>query len=481
MRLFLGYIFITLSISGCGGDNADPTPAPVDQDPAPIYVVPTHLTSTAINEAIELVSIAGGGTVFLPAGTYEITESVVLKNNVQLMGDGHGTLLKLVTPVTASPLFPIITNAEHTLGNTDMTVRNLSMEGSLTDGSHAIRFERVKRVVVENVRVQYANGDGIHFDNGVNKLTNATPGNGEPLNEDIVIQNNDISDTNSDGITGVFKNVRIIGNRVTRPSLASSDGQHGIHLHTSGISEGAVIAGNIINDAQTCINVTNANNVVVANNQGTLCKEHGILIDIQDLVPTMGNIAITGNVIRNTTKDGIRVYTTVMRPARNFSISGNTFQEIGASAISISAAEAGVITGNTMSNINGANAIYILASMDIAISGNMIRDTGGTGSGDAGIRFEACTTSAAAMACEPPVDTQINSARISVMGNTVTDTRNPSTLERGFYVGNNQADAFYVSGNVFSSTYNSAFKGTGSSYCGGIGNPYCVGNQENHP
>ncbi len=49
----------------------------------------------AINQAIGAASAAGGGVVYIPAGTYRITTTVNLASSVELRGDGDVSVLKL--------------------------------------------------------------------------------------------------------------------------------------------------------------------------------------------------------------------------------------------------------------------------------------------------------------------------------------------------------------------------------------------------
>ena len=60
------------------------------------YIVPTDKTKTAtqiIQSAIDYVSSIGGGAIILSAGTYEISNTIALKSNIELMGEGVSTRL----------------------------------------------------------------------------------------------------------------------------------------------------------------------------------------------------------------------------------------------------------------------------------------------------------------------------------------------------------------------------------------------------
>jgi polygalacturonase len=57
------------------------------------------LDRDAINKAIDAAAAAGGGTVYLPAGTY-VTGSIRLRSNITLQLE-HGTVIEASTDVTA--------------------------------------------------------------------------------------------------------------------------------------------------------------------------------------------------------------------------------------------------------------------------------------------------------------------------------------------------------------------------------------------
>jgi len=72
----------------------------VDWNSLPVFIVnpnmhPGSMTS-GIQETVESIHTVGGGTVYLPAGTYETKAAVSLYSTIRLIGDGISTI---VTPV----------------------------------------------------------------------------------------------------------------------------------------------------------------------------------------------------------------------------------------------------------------------------------------------------------------------------------------------------------------------------------------------
>lgn len=96
---------------------------------------------------IDTVSDAGGGIVYLPAGTYSVTESaqvnrgsgpifkgcIVMRSGVHLLGEGRNTILK-VSSATATDNPVIYCPKQHPLEGSgaiaDFSIRNLAIDGT---------------------------------------------------------------------------------------------------------------------------------------------------------------------------------------------------------------------------------------------------------------------------------------------------------------------------------------------------------------
>lgn len=115
---------------------------------------------TAINEAITAASDAGGGTVYLPAGTYSISNSIVMKSNVSLKGDGFSTIIQQASDSSNS--IGII-NDDTTNGNDDIVLSNFVLDcnsgnrgGATNVGIRMIASDAnaCERIVISNVFVK---------------------------------------------------------------------------------------------------------------------------------------------------------------------------------------------------------------------------------------------------------------------------------------------------------------------------------------
>lgn len=83
--------------------------------------------SVAIQKAITTAVNLGFSSVFVPTGTFIIGTTITIPSNFELFGDGSGlTVLKLKNNVNVG----VITNSDHINGNTNITVRDLCIDGN---------------------------------------------------------------------------------------------------------------------------------------------------------------------------------------------------------------------------------------------------------------------------------------------------------------------------------------------------------------
>lgn len=158
----------------------------------------------AIRAAIAAVNAAGGGTVYIPPGTYILNSagdgfyaiSLTNVNNVRIQGAGeHLTILKVGNSQNVGPL------AFTTCSK--IAVLDLTLDGNrannTTLGTHGLRAQDFTASEIRNVRIINTNGYGMGFQGGTIA--------------DLVIEDFHIEDTLSDGID--IKN-RALDNRNIR-------------------------------------------------------------------------------------------------------------------------------------------------------------------------------------------------------------------------------------------------------------------------
>ena len=128
--------------------------------------------TAAIQSALNAAYTAGGGTVFLPSGTYILDPNpgLQVKTNVILQGAGLSSLLKLKSGSTHSD------NLVKSEGWTNVTMRDFSIDGNRTAqaGSpgaytytqYGIYFGGTSNSLVQNIFVKSMTGVGLHVYNG---------------------------------------------------------------------------------------------------------------------------------------------------------------------------------------------------------------------------------------------------------------------------------------------------------------------------
>lgn len=123
--------------------------------------------TSAVTLAINAASAAGGGTVFLPAGTYKVTSSITPLSGVRIQGAGNSTVL-----AGYGVSFAILNNIA-TSGNptTDIEICDLKIDGtnvtapSYTPFTKGIYIQYTKRLKIHDIYVYntYATGIGTDY------------------------------------------------------------------------------------------------------------------------------------------------------------------------------------------------------------------------------------------------------------------------------------------------------------------------------
>ena len=108
--------------------------------------------TVAIQKAVDAAAAAGGGTVYLPAGTYrtyaahtvcpDVGGSIDLKNNVYLKGDGPGRTFVVGTQAS---IHPIAASQKTNIGVSDLEIYGTA------SGIDGIKFYGCDNVTISNV------------------------------------------------------------------------------------------------------------------------------------------------------------------------------------------------------------------------------------------------------------------------------------------------------------------------------------------
>jgi len=119
----------------------------------------SYVIESAIN------ALTAGGKIFIKAGTYILSATLNLVNNLILEGEGFSTILRDESQNTVSPQ-----NVIYASGKNKIAIRNLMVQGNagttdLADrpNGHGITFDNVTDFIIENVRCEYLRQSGINI------------------------------------------------------------------------------------------------------------------------------------------------------------------------------------------------------------------------------------------------------------------------------------------------------------------------------
>lgn len=265
------------------------------------YIIATDYPS--LQSALDEARKRGGGVVFVPAGIYEVEETLKVPSNTTLMGEGNATVLKATPKIGENP-FPnnrVIQNADPDGGNKGIVIKDLLIDGGLLGeyhrtGIYGVCLSNCDASRIEGVIVRRCSGEGILVSYGKGQVIvekclaeenncgiNVHHCSGEVLLRDNICRRNGVHKPQYGGI-GIFvegvHHISIISNICTDNAWAGivwmggKDEAKNIEYP----SEDALIANNLClrNGSQGGIflngTYSSARKFVVV---GNICKENG--------------------------------------------------------------------------------------------------------------------------------------------------------------------------------------------------------------
>ncbi len=128
------------------------------------YVCDGTADDVEINEALLQIKAAGGGTVFLSAGSYTLADTIKIPSDVTLEGEGTATKLTFDTSVGDKTMITNDCNytfaQRHPMGNKNITVRYMYIDGdkdnrgSGADSIWTVGFNTVENLTIENLTIE---------------------------------------------------------------------------------------------------------------------------------------------------------------------------------------------------------------------------------------------------------------------------------------------------------------------------------------
>jgi len=366
------------------------------------YVCGGVADDVQIQAAIDYVYGLGGGIVKILAGTYITSDKIYPKDNVQIVGEGEGTIIQLVSSIGAAK------HAFYADGISDFSIEDLTVDGNITgnpyDGTGVLSlfgtyFLNCTRFRIDGAKFKNFNSDGIHLRMGNNygKVKNCTVidcyenGIYAEKGTNLIIEKNTIIGPAVGAGNGIFISMSQSKTDVLNNIIYGAT-QTGIYLskHTSALNPTNInIHGNIVSGcARAGINALNSIDVSITGNQCVDNTQTGVLI--QD----SGRVVCDSNVITGNIGYGISVGKSATL-STNINVSNNSVFNNGGSGIVVRQGSTYVsINGNQVRLNNTLDADYAeIYSYDadyVNIIGNIVE--AGAGNASEVIRCEDNTS-----------------------------------------------------------------------------------------
>ena len=437
--------------------------------------------TSGIQEAVQAASSAGGGTVIVSNATHEVRAHVLLPSNVELLGYGSASVIKIPdNALTAAPAWELpgapgtYSMIATTSGASNVKVRDLTLD---TNGVNQTSIGGYG--VIAAYPVQYITISGNRFINGLSGHSNG----GVALffsSADSIISNNYFLGRAGCG-TGLGPNAVFV-----------QGFRHKIHNNyaTNMCDEVFVANGNfdtVFSNNQfdyggssmgSSYAVFHAENSKRTSMIGNTCNGSGSLPTCYLASPigvsggTVEDVTISGNIAKNANR-GIALGATDSSgfTTKRVAITGNTVSECGLGILIYGPVESATVSGNTItSNTSVGVNVFAQATGNIktlVITGNVIDHNGGAGTLDSGIQLAHESGGAAV-----PVDMLI------ISDNFIGDTGASKVQDYGILVvGTPAATGWTITNNqmVGNNTASLLFPGTltwgrlGPNYDGTVG------------
>lgn len=263
-------------------------------------VVVSELDGNAIQKAID--SLNKGGLIILNEGEYKIDKTLLLNDNITIIGKGNSTKLILKNNVNSN----MITNSDHEKGNINISIKNLLLNGNGENQKrppeqkrlsfcNGVYFSKVKNCSFIDIEAHDLHQTALHFNNcnGVN-IKNfyaeklgwsgfSTSGTDDLVATDTLIVDSGRDKMHSgihlDGGVGAYLDVKVhncTGNAIMIDSNFSpmsnvivkgecSNSKRGISLSGShnNLLNNVLITDSAVYENETGIMVSNASNVFI--------------------------------------------------------------------------------------------------------------------------------------------------------------------------------------------------------------------------
>ena len=382
-------------------------------------------STTALQAGLTAVGAAGGGTFYIPAGTYKTTNTLLIPTDVMVRGAGRQATI-ISSPagtyagksvegsnVYATLAMAAVNNASVYSLTVDHTAGTLSANGIVIVAGNAGLGTASTNCAIVDCEVKFGSTPGHTYciwslassgskilynyvDGGVSTNTAGTEEGIEAYGgTDILIEGNTVKNCDNNGIyvwvdSGSalnLLNTRIVNNYVTKC-------QQGIYVQSSTTVKNCLVANNNIDACwNTSISLTygsgcTISGVTIANNT-TNASKSGIYIYGDAAATLQENIVVTSNNIVGTTDaSSASIQST---NASNVKFLNNIIKSGTQRGMFVSVGSDILIKNNSIDTCQTVG-IYCYTLTRTTILGNTIRDWNRSNSSYAGIYFDTCTS-----------------------------------------------------------------------------------------
>jgi len=328
-----------------------------------------------IQEAVDALP-EEGGTVYVPAGIYKISEPIIVqKSDVSLIGAGTGTIL-INTSEDGKNTIELIGTEEDPIWR--VKVSDMHLKGNEKCGN-AIYAKRVNEISLSDMWIDYHGKSGVYLDY---------------CYENPRVYDNNIAYNREMGVLlDGCHDIVVSANQME---------ENGIGIYGKGLYNATVTGNNIDDHIKNCIYFINTLGSIITANMLENCKGKSVILDEK-----CNGIVVTGNTFR---MPGVL---SVFKN-KGVVITGNAFDASESTALEVEESELITVSGNIFSGSGeGVNRIYGMVMrdvIDVSILGNTV---------------------------VKPLEGGIyilgdNNGYINITGNTI---KNPSYTNQGLYSG----------------------------------------------
>lgn len=340
--------------------------------------------TAALNAVAAAVNTAGGGIVYLPAGTYLTTNGLVFTtSNVSVYGDGVGVSIIKVTAYADGIRFAAgYPNPTAIISN--VTVRDLSVNGNYYGAGwtvssdtygNGINLNGTQNFFVHHCSVYGTSGQGI-----VSTFADTSGGSQIQAQGSITdcIVNMDAATVGliGIGVEGQFSHVVVSGNTVT--CTTATGGVDGVYVGDLGPTTGVDNRGCVISNNVLIGQATSGNGILIEENWRAVTV-HGNTIQFFDNSIRLDTnassaliAAVSGNVCRDWNSYGILFFPNNSGNLQG-NASGNTIWSASANANAGILLSTGCVATGNLVNVATPSSGGIYAQDGCQITGNNIQ------------------------------------------------------------------------------------------------------------